>query len=144
MTLHLQKPLEDYIQFFERISERSLGLLDQLVEPNVYFSDPFNEVTGVENMKKIFKHMFKTVRNPKFRVLDRAFGGDEKTVYLKWVFTGESKMGPLEITGMSEILFSNQGRVLSHIDHWDAGQKFYERIPVLGAVLRLIKKQLSV
>jgi steroid delta-isomerase len=47
------------------------------------------------------------------------------------------------ITGMSEIHFAPDGRISEHIDHWDSGGQFYERIPVLGWLIRLVRKRLE-
>ena len=39
--------------------------------------------------------------------------------------------------------FDGDGRVLSHLDHWDAGGQFYARLPVLGTLIRLVKRRLA-
>jgi hypothetical protein len=44
---------------------------------------------------------------------------------------------------MSEVAFGADGRALSHIDHWDAGGQFYARLPVLGTLIRLVKRRLA-
>ena len=44
---------------------------------------------------------------------------------------------------MSEVTLAEDGRVLAHIDHWDPAAQLYERVPVLGAVLRMIRRRLA-
>ncbi len=45
------------------------------------------------------------------------------------------------IDGMSEIRFRADGRVAEHLDHWDAAEQLYERVPVLGTLIRLVKRK---
>jgi hypothetical protein len=33
--------------------------------------------------------------------------------------------------------------VAEHIDHWDSGEQFYRRLPVLGWLIGLVRKRLS-
>ena len=70
----------------------------------------------------------------------------ERTAYLRWDFTFSPK-GRVEdvwkITGMSEVAFDQDLKVISHIDHWDAGEQFYARLPVLGWLIRLVRSKLT-
>ena len=34
------------------------------------------------------------------------------------------------------------GRVVAHRDYWDAAEELYEKLPVLGALMRLLKRRL--
>ncbi len=139
--LNLQKPLEDYVHFFQNLNPRSLNLLDQIVHEDVVFRDPFHDVRGVLEMKKIFIHMFNTTENPKFQVIDRAFGKDEFTAYLKWRFTARAKSITLDFIGMSEVTFDTKGRVISHIDYWDSASEFYSRISILRPLFSFLRKK---
>ena len=40
---------------------------------------------------------------------------------------------------MTHVRFDDQGRVLFHQDYWDAGSVVYERVPVLGSLVRFVK-----
>ncbi len=140
----LKRGLEEYISFYERMSRRSLPLLEKLVEPGVSFKDPFNEVYGYDKMLKIFQHMFENTDKPKFKVLDQTWSRDGMTAYLKWHFTYERKGQKYHINGMSEVLFSNNAKIMAHTDYWDAAEQFYEHIPVLGGAIRWVKAKMSV
>jgi hypothetical protein len=75
--------------------------------------------------------------------LDYAWGQQEDTVYIKWIFSYKYKSSHREFEGMSEVRFSNEGKVASHIDHWDAARNVYETVPVLGFILRKIRKHVG-
>ena len=146
--IKLRRALEDYIQYFETLSPRSIGRIDDLAEPSIRFKDPFHDVQGTDAFASVFKNMFNRMCRPRFRVQDVAWGrtnndGEARTAYLRWIFTFELAGEKRRIEGVSEILLSQRGRVMAHIDHWDSSEQFYEHIPILGAFLRLVKQKLK-
>jgi len=130
--------------FFESLTPESLTEIETLCRPDVRFKDPFNDVTGTANLRRIFDHMFETTVNPRFTVIDTAVSG--RTAYLRWRFdfTPKGRSGPWTIDGMSEVTFDEAGLVAAHIDHWDSGEQFYARLPILGTLVRLVRRKLSV
>jgi steroid Delta-isomerase len=143
MMLHLQKPAEDYISFFQTLTPRSLPLIVQHVSEDVVFRDPFHDVRGIEQMKKIFNHMFETCDHPRFTVIDHAYGKDGMTVYLKWRFTAGTKIGALDFIGVSEVTFDPKGKVASHVDFWDSSAEFYSKISILRPFFTFLRRKAS-
>ena len=136
--------MDAYAAFFESLSPESLHRLDELCAPEVRFRDPFNDVSGVARFRAVLAKMFRDVADPRFEVTDKAFSG--RTCYLRWTFTfrGIGSNTELQrIDGVSEIHLDSAGKVIAHLDHWDAGAQIYERIPVLGAVVRMVRRRLS-
>jgi len=136
----IRRGADAYVAFFENLTPESLSDLENVLNDGVRFSDPFNDVSGIQAMRGIFERMFRDVTDPKFRVSRVAFHGD--ACLLKWTFTGRSQIGALTIDGMSTLLFDDTGRVIEHVDYWDAAASVYERLPLIGAVIRFIQKRL--
>jgi hypothetical protein len=137
-------PADAYVRYYEALSPATLKDLETVVAPDVRFKDPFNEVRGVEAYRRLLAKMFEAVPDVRFTVSHRAVDGE--TCFLRWRCAGTlTAMGakPWVVEGMSELRFSPDGRVREHIDHWDAAAQFYERLPVIGGVLRLIRRRLS-
>ncbi len=138
-------PIDAYVGFFETLTPERLDRLGDRVTPDVHFKDPFNDVTGIDAMRAIFEHMFETIEDPVFQVTHRAPSiENEKVWFLRWRLTGRLPAvlgGDWVVTGMSEIHVAPDGRVSAHIDYWDAGQHFYERLPLIGAVIRLLRRR---
>jgi hypothetical protein len=130
---------EAYIRFWETLSPDSLERLSEIAAPNIRFADPFNDVQGLDRFRAVFDDMFRRVGTPRFRVTDHATSGDLS--FLKWVFTFRGGGRDWRIEGVSEIRFDEAGLVIEHIDHWDAAGQLYERLPVLGAILRMIRRR---
>ena len=45
---------------------------------------------------------------------------------------------------MSELTLAPDGRVAEHVDYWDPAAQLYERVPVLGWLMRRIRRRLAV
>ena len=46
--------------------------------------------------------------------------------------------------GTSIIILDNNGLVSEHIDHWDAASSFFEKIPILGWMIKFIRKKIMI
>lgn len=133
----------DYAAFFETLTPTSLPDLAKLCTSDVRFRDPFNDVAGIEAFQGILAGMFRNLENPRFTVDDWALSG--RTAYLRWTFTCRPPRAraPWTIVGMSEVHFDEAGMVTAHIDHWDAGEQVYARLPLVGALIRAIRRRLG-
>jgi len=131
-----------YVRLWESLTPDNLNRLPELVTPDVRFADPFNDVRGMEALKRVMLKAIHDVPEQRFAVTRRAWDGD--LCLLCWAFTGRTRGGQrLSIEGMSQITVSADGKVSRHIDHWDAGRQFYEKLPLIGAMLRLIRRRLA-
>ena len=134
-----QDALDAYIVFYEQMTREDLARLPAFFAKQAHFKDPFNDVVGVERINTIFHHMFDTLASPKFIIEEAVPSGD--VAYIKWQFTAELKAKPLKLVGVSRVVFDSDGLVTEHIDYWDASEQFYMKLPVIGSLLRFIRRQ---
>ncbi|MCP1335721.1 nuclear transport factor 2 family protein [Futiania mangrovi] len=130
-----------YARLFETLSPETLGTLDTLCAPDIHFTDPFNDVRGVEAYKRILAHMFEDTENPRFEVLDQALTA--RAGYIRWVFRFRALGRDWEIPGMSEVEIDAGGRIVRHLDHWDSGAEFYAKLPLIGPLVRVVRRRLA-
>lgn len=134
--------LERLVRFYETIDAKTLdGGLADVYAPDAHFKDPFNEVRGQAAIGRIFAHMFEQVDNPGFQVLTAIQQG--RDAFVTWEFRFRMKRFSREaqcIRGASHIGFDGAGRVRVHRDYWDAAEELYEKIPLLGAFMRILKR----
>lgn len=133
--------LEKLIHFFESISQENTVELKQIYTEEVFFKDPFNEVNGVQHVIAIFDHMFHQLDQPRFVVTTHVSQGDQ--AFLTWDFLFKMKrFNRTEqcIRGASHIRFAADGRVCYHRDYWDVAEELYEKLPLIGSVMRGLKK----
>lgn len=132
---------ERYCRYLETLTPESLARLSDHVTPDVRFKDPFNDVRGVEALAAIFRHMFATIPDVRFTVRHMMAEGDN--CLMTWRFEGTLRGRAWGFDGSSALCFAPDGRVAEHIDYWDAAENFYERLPLIGWLLRRIRRRLS-
>jgi steroid delta-isomerase len=133
--------LDKLIHFFESISQENTVDLKQIYTDDVFFKDPFNEVNGIQHVITIFDHMFHQLDQPRFVVTTHVIQGDQ--AFLTWDFLFKMKRFNRNeqcIRGASHIRFAADGRVSYHRDYWDVAEELYEKLPLIGSVMRGLKK----
>lgn len=134
-----------YVRLLETLTPDSLGELASVVTEDVRFADPFNDVSGRMAMCRVFGAMFDDMEDIAFRTDDVVVQGS--VCYVRWRFTGRLRRFPrsaLDFTGTSRIAFNACGLVQEHVDYWDAAGGFYETLPVVGRILRSIRRRITV
>ena len=143
MIATMSSPTATVVAFFETLTPATLPALAAVYSVEARFVDPFNDVTGLPAIRAVFDHMFATLDEPRFEVIEAVTEGEQ--CFLVWNFhfrrRGRSTVG--SIHGASHLRFATDGRVTLHRDYWDAAQQVYEGVPLLGAVMRLLRRRLS-
>jgi steroid delta-isomerase len=138
-----QQRVDALVRFFETLSPQSVAELPKFYATDCRFRDPFNDVRGIPAAQAIFHHMFERLDNPRFYVRERMV--DAPRVMLTWDFEfrfrGWQPQTMQRIHGASLITFDADGLVAVHRDYWDAAEELYEKLPLLGPLLRLLKRQ---
>jgi steroid delta-isomerase len=131
------------VALFETLTPTSVATLPAFYAANARFKDPFNDVTGLPAITAIFAHMFEALDAPRFVVRERIVQGQQ--CFLTWEFhfrfrrfkQGEEQV----ILGGSHLVFDAAGLVTLHRDYWDAAEELYEKLPVVGGVMRWLKRR---
>ncbi len=116
--------------------------LEQVYGADAHFKDPFNDVHGLAAIERIFTHMFEQVDAPRFVVTTHVLQGPQ--AFLTWEFLFRMKRFSKEtqcILGATHIIFDADGKVAVHRDYWDAAEELYEKLPVLGGLMRWLKRR---
>ena len=134
---------ELYIRLFEELSMERLKGIEGFVSADIKFKDPFNDLSGLDAFRRLLVKTLNDVKGLKFEVTHRAW--TENILFLRWSFEGKVKgLDYWIVEGMSEISFDERGLVCQHIDHWDAAGQFYEKLPLIGTIIRIIRSRLQV
>jgi len=135
------KAIRDFIDFYKVFSRETVqSKVRQVYAPNGYFRDPFHEVTGIDAIEHYFLASTETIEDCRFDMQDVA--RNQRNYYFRWTMRLKTKRdpaNPIEAIGVTHVRFDDQGRVVFHQDYWDAGSVVYERVPVLGALIRFVK-----
>jgi ketosteroid isomerase-like protein len=140
--MHATPDLQPFVAFFEQLRREDLPRLGRFYAADTRFKDPFNEVVGVEAVAGIFRHMFDTLDEPRFVVRDVIVQGDQ--AFLAWDFLFRMRRfdrGGQCIRGASHLRFGPDGLITEHRDYWDAAEELYEKLPLVGGLMRWLKRR---
>jgi steroid Delta-isomerase len=130
------------VQFFEGLAPADLARLGEIYTDDARFKDPFNEVRGVPAIRGVFEHMFASLDAPRFVVREVIVQGPQ--CFLTWDFVFRMRRfnkGEQIIRGGSHLQLGPDGRITLHRDYWDAAEELYEKLPVLGGLMRWLKRR---
>ena len=127
--------------FFETLSPQSVAQLHTVYDAQATFKDPFNEVQGLPEIERIFRHMYVALDQPHFVVTGQVVDGSQ--AFLTWEFRFRFKRFDTHtlqtVRGGSHLLLTADGRMALHRDYWDAAEELYEKLPVVGSLMRWLK-----
>ena len=121
-VLASQRVLEDYISYFETLSPRTIRLIEKLAAPGLQYNGPFFHLRGVDAAESMFENALAVVKTFRIRVIDKTWGVQGHTAYIKWICHMSAASGEHEINGISEISFNDKSLVIAHNDYWDSGE----------------------
>ena len=138
-------PLKRFVSYWNNLTAGDVARLGEFYTEDAVFQDPFNRVQGHAAIKHIFDDMFVRLIEPKFVITETV--QEDNRVLLVWDFTFHVRsFNPnlkRKIHGTSLVRFAADGRVLSHRDYWDAAGELYEQLPVIGSVMRWLKRRMG-
>ena len=130
-----------FARYFEQLQPADVARLDQYYAADARFKDPFNDVRGVPAIAQIFRHMFESLEQPRFVVTQQLQQGSD--AFLSWDFTFRFKNFRRDqlqcIQGATHLKLDDAGLVTLHRDYWDAAEELYEKLPLVGGLMRWLK-----
>jgi hypothetical protein len=126
---------------FHTLTPESLERVGEIYAPDAVFIDPFNDLAGLASVRAVYQHMFDTLKQPRFVVTTSV--ERERDGFMTWDFLFERSGQAHQISGCTQFELNDQGLIILHRDYWDPARQVYEKIPLLGSVLRMIRRKLS-
>ena len=130
-----------FARYFEQLQPADIARLGQYYAADARFKDPFNDVRGVPAIARIFQHMFDSLDQPRFVVTQQLQQGSD--AFLSWDFTFRFKNFRRDqlqcIQGATHLKLDHAGLVTLHRDYWDAAEELYEKLPLVGGLMRWLK-----
>ena len=132
-------------RFFEQLTPATLDRLAQIYAADAYFRDPFNEVRGIDAIRAIFEKMYEQLADCRFSMLDTVAA--PQAAVLTWNMTFRFRRFRPNVVqtihGASHLKFDGRALVVYHRDYWDAADELYAKLPVVGALMRYLKRRMG-
>jgi ketosteroid isomerase-like protein len=132
-------------EFFEAIRPADLDRIPEIYADDARFRDPFNDVRGVAAIGRIYARMFEELDEVRFVVRDSLV--DEGGAMLTWDMGFRVRRwrpaSVRSIHGATHLRFAADGRISYHRDYWDAANELYAQLPIVGPLMRYLKRRLA-
>jgi hypothetical protein len=139
----MNNAVDRIVDVFQTLTPTGVDTLGAIYAPDAHFKDPFNDVRGLTEIQRIFRHMYVNLENPRFVITERVVQGAQ--CFLTWEFHFgflRFKQGQAQcILGSTHLVLNAAGRIIQHRDYWDAAEELYEKLPLLGSVMRWLKRR---
>ena len=139
--------LEAFCAFFNKLDKSCTNKLYEFYTPDVVFQDPMHRIVGAEALERYFATLYSNVTACRFDFHERQRSGREAFAAWTLHLAHPRLAGGREyaVEGCSHLTFAedDSGRVARHRDYFDAGALLYERLPLLGGAIRLLKRRLD-
>jgi hypothetical protein len=135
------RPVQLFKDSFRELRPEQPFPYDQLYAPDIVFEDPLHRAEGLEALRRHFHALNRNLRIARFQFGTTVVQGQAAAV--AWTMTLELRRGPRRpviVSGMTELRFAE--RITYQRDHFDAGALIYEHVPLLGAIIRWLKRRL--
>jgi limonene-1,2-epoxide hydrolase len=138
--------IDRFKAFFATFSPDKVDkLLALTYADDAYFNDTLKEIRGLANLAPYLRHSAEAVEACRVEVHDvtRNAGGD---FFVRWSmmirFKRFAKGVDTWSIGVSHLRFDASGKVVFHQDYWNAADGLFQYVPLLGGMIRWIKKKL--
>jgi len=138
--------LARFTDFFSSFAgDRINRLLDGVYAEDVYFNDTLKSVRGRAALAHYLAESAAAVEDCRVEVLNVSRAGDGEHL-LRWKmmirFRKLRRGVDTWTVGISHLRFDRDGRVVYHQDYWNAADGVYEHVPLLGGMIRMLKRRL--
>lgn len=127
---------------YKCLDSEQLATLETLYTEDVHFEDPAHALQGRKTLMAYFASMFKNLDSCSFKFHQTLISDTD--IFMSWtMFISHPKLRSgetIRVEGGS-LLKTRNGKIFFHRDYFDMGAMLYENLPVLGLIVRKIKRQ---
>lgn len=135
---------EKFVDFYKDLGMHSIAKLKGIYHTDVVFIDPVGKHTGLAHVEYYFTHLLNTTESCTFTVTQML--SNNNIAMAKWqMVMRHPKIGAgkeIVLDGTSELVIKND-KIIQQTDFYDLGCMIYEHIPLLGNIIRYIKRRMK-
>lgn len=139
-ALHLMRRLK---AFYADFSAENLAQLDDIYTQDAEFRDPVHSLHGLLALKGYLRRMGTNLLAYRMRYLEEQVESDSAWFHWELDFSHRHlrKGQTITVRGMTRVRFT--AKVYYHEDSYDLGALLYEHLPVLGSLIRALRRRMA-
>ncbi|WP_448568248.1 nuclear transport factor 2 family protein [Thalassotalea ganghwensis] len=134
--------LKRFVEAYQQLGVKDFTSLERVYHDEIVFIDPLHRLVGKAVLLDYFKGLYTHLVSCQFSIDSVFVSDDQAAVYWRMTYQHPklNRGQPVEVSGHSH-LKGNGEQVYYHRDYLDAGAMLYEHIPLLGSLVKLVKKR---
>ena len=124
--------------------KRAKEKLSEVYAAHIQFEDSFHRIDGINHLYHYFQSLYENVESISFDFHDD-WVSDQGGV-VSWTMTFvHPKLNagqPISVEGMSKLTIE-KNLIVHHQDYFDGGALLYEHVPLMGSVVKYLKKRMA-
>ena len=135
--------LDDFCQIYQSLNKHKLALLKQIYSDDVVFIDAMHEINGLDALTEYFEHLYANVEYCHFNINHIIEQEGQACIVweMEYAHPKLNRGKCISVDGISHLTFTD--KIVIHRDYLDLGQMLYEQLPLLGPLIKTIKKRAS-
>lgn len=135
--------IDKFCQMYQALNKDNLIKLDDIYHQNIIFIDAVHQIEGIDQLHHYFRNLYQNLSACQFEIEQVISDKGQATVIWTMSFAHKKiKSGAnIKVNGCSHLKFDT--KIYYHRDYLDMGQMLYEHLPLLGRVVKFIKKRVS-
>jgi len=136
--------IEKFIQTYQQLDKNNLELLDDIYCENTSFIDPFNKINRLNNLKIYFAELYENISLIDFDFKDTSSINNNHYISWKMILTHPklNQGKSFSVPGITHLKTDENDKINYHRDYFDAGKMLYEQLPLLGRLIRWLKRKI--
>lgn len=133
--------IDNFCTLYQSLNKDNLGRLTEVYSDEVVFIDPMHQVNGIDSLSKYFANLYENMDHCHFHINHVIEQEGQACIVWRMEYSHQKiKNGErISVDGASHLQFSE--KIDIHRDYLDLGQMLYEQLPLLGSVIKKIKKR---
>ncbi|MFT5940098.1 MAG: hypothetical protein ACI8R9_002223 [Paraglaciecola sp.] len=136
--------LQDFVRFYQQLDNNSAKQLCKLYGEKITLIDPVSTHKGLPALERYFTSLLSNTRSCNFIIQE--LNQQEDTAFVTWQMSfahPKLKKGKLiQVDGISRILIKDN-KIVFQRDYYDLGNMLYEHLPIIGYLVRYLKRKLA-
>ncbi|MFT6269755.1 MAG: hypothetical protein ACJAVV_002582 [Alphaproteobacteria bacterium] len=141
--------LKEFSSFYTNLASMKIDELSSIYSDDVLFIDPIAQHTGLPAIEKYFTKLLQNAKYCQFVIHNQQAddnGQQAVNCIVNWTMeykTAKMKHGkPIRVDGITMLTVRNN-KITFHRDYYDLGQMVYENIPLLGSIIKRIRRSMA-
>jgi hypothetical protein len=133
--------LDNFCRIYQSLEHDNLHQLKEVYSQKIEFIDAVENINGLDALTEYFEHLYQNMKYCRF-LIDNVIEQDGQACLIWRMEYAHHKINSgkmITVDGSSFLKFSD--KIDFHRDYVDMGQMLYEHLPVVGVVIKGIKKK---